>query len=137
MFYIDQILFVLITFLSAKEEVYGTWAYREYAAPGTIQSKLYHSFGAKLKIVTILLAAFAFSNSVLSFVLLAGINGFIYWLLFDIWYNLGTKQKWDYLGNEAVTDKKLKEIFGVNAGKKKAYACIAAIVVLNVIKIVI
>ena len=133
-FYIDQILFVLITFLSVKEEVNGTWAFREYAAPGTIQSKLYHSFGAKSKLITIFLAALAFKTNWVDFALLATINGFIYWLLFDIWYNIGIKQKWDYLGNEAATDKTLKKIFGQNAGRNKAYFCILVIIILNVIK---
>ena len=135
-FYIDQLLFVLITFFSAKEEKYGTWAFREYAAPGTMQSKLYHSWGIKTIITIGIVSAFAFKTGFLSFVLLGFLNALIYWLLFDIWYAMGIKQKWYYLGNEASTDKGLKKYFGKNAGKNKAYLCIIIIAVLNILFII-
>ena len=133
-FYIDQILFLLITFLSAKEEINGTWAFRTYAEAGTIQSKLYHKYGGMLIVIIGILAAYAFAGITLSTILLTLINGFIYWLLFDIWYAKGINQEWYYLGNEAESDKGLKKYFGKNAGKNKAYFCIASIVILNIIK---
>ena len=132
LFYANQLIFVLITFFSAKEEIYGTWAFREYAPANTIQSKLYHRWGIKTIATIGIVSAFAFNTGFLSFALLSFINAFIYWLLFDIWYAKGIGQKWYYLGNEATTDKRLKKYFGKNAGKNKAYFCIAIIVVLNI-----
>ena len=132
-FYIDQIIFVLISFISVKEEVNGTWAFREYAAAGTIQSKLYHRWGYIFIALVGILSAFAFNTGFISFVLLCFLNLFIYWMLFDIWYAKGINQAWYYLGGEADTDKRLKRYFGKNAGKNKTYMCIITILILNVI----
>lgn len=133
LFYVDQILFALISFISAKEEVNGTWAFREYAAPGTIQSKLYHRWGYIFIVLVGIISAFAFNAGFISFVLLCFLNAFIYWLLFDIWYAKGINQNWYYLGNEASSDKGLKKYFGKNVGKNKSYFCVSVIVILNVI----
>lgn len=129
-FYIDQILFILIAYISSKKEVYATWAYREFAPPGTSQSKLYHQYSGIIISIIMILSAYAFSHSIVNIIILSFINGFIYWLLFDIGYALGIKQPWYYLGNEASTDKLLK-----NKGKIKAYICVGFIVVLNLVHI--
>ena len=134
-FYINQLIFVLISFISVKEEVNGTWAFRTYAPAGTIQSKLYHRWGYAFIALVGILSAFAFNIGIISFLLLCFINLFIYWLLFDIWYAKTIGEDWHYVGNEAATDKKLKQYFGKNAGKNKAYFCIAMIVALNVVYI--
>lgn len=137
LFYIDQIVFVLIAYISAKEEVYGTWAFREYAAAGTVQSKLYHSWGLKFIVLVGIISAFAACTGIISFIILTFLNAFIYWLLFDVWYSKGIGQDWYYLGNEADTDKRLKKFFGKNPGKKKAYLCIASVVALNVLQLIL
>lgn len=135
-FYIDQIIFVLVAFISVKEEVNATWAFRTYVVPGTIQSKLYHAWGAANIIIFGIVCAFAFKAGVLSFIYLVLLNGFIYWLLFDILFSIGINQKWDYLGSEASTDSKLKKYLGKNAGRNKAYLCILIIGLINLLFII-
>ena len=136
-FYADQLIFAVIAFFSAREEKYGTWAFREYAPANTIQSKLYHSWGIKTIILMGIVTGFAFNTSFVSFVLLCFLNAFIYWLLFDIWYAKSIGNDWYYIGNEAFTDRRVKKYFGKNAGKNKAYFCIALIVVLNMLQLLL
>ena len=136
-FYIDQVIFVLLTFFSAREEKYGTWAFRMFAPANTIESKLYHSWGIKTIILMGIVSGFGFSTGVISFVLLCFLNAFIYWLLFDIWYAKSVGNDWYYMGNEAGTDRKVKKYFGKDPGKKKAYLCILVVVLLNGLYILI
>ena len=131
LFYADQLIFILVTYISVKEEIYATWAYREYAPANTIQSKLFHRWGAANIFIFMIVCAMAFSTSIINAIILSAINGFIYWLLFDIWYAKGIKQKWYYLGGESSSDNWLKKYLGKNAGKNKAYLCILIIVLLN------
>ena len=132
-FYIDQVIFVLLTFFSAREEKYGTWAFRMFAPANTIESKRYHSWGIKTIILMGVVSGFGFSTGFVSFVLLCFLNAFIYWLLFDIWYAKAIGEEWYYLGSEADTDKKLKKYFGKQPGKNKAYLCILMITFLNIL----
>lgn len=131
MSYVDQILFVLIAFISVKEEINATWAFRTYAPPHTIQSKMYHVWGACFITVVGIICAYAFGNNIKEYIVLTALNGFIYWLIFDIFYAKGIGQKWYYLGGEAKSDSTLKKILGANAGRNKAYACIIIIIILN------
>lgn len=131
MFYIDQILFVLIAYISAQEEINGTWAFRTYASPGTIQSKLYHRWGFVHMAFVGVITAWAFHTTLLDAAYLAVLNAFIYWLLFDIWYAKGINKDWWYLGGEADLDKKL-----INKGKLKAYICLAIIITINIVKLI-
>ena len=133
-FYIDELLFVLIAFVSTKQQVNATWAFRTYAPAHTVQSKMYHVWGACFTILIGFICAYAFGKDIKEQIILVILNGFIYWLLFDILYAKGIGQKWYYLGNEAKTDSKLTNLFGKNVGKKKAILCILIILILNIAK---
>lgn len=135
-YYIAQALFIAVAFVSVKEEINGTWAFRKYAPPHTIQSKRYHYWGWIFILIVNTLSAFAFSKSIAEFIITFFTIGFIYWLLFDIWYAKGINRDWYYLGDEAATDKWLKH-FGKNTGKNKAYFCIAIIIALNITHLII
>lgn len=133
MIYFNQVLFAIVAFISAKEEINATWAFRTYAPPHTKQSKLFHIYGGILIAMFGIVCAFLFGETVIERATLVVQNFFVYWMLFDIFYALMLdNQKWYYLGDEAASDQWLKSL-GKNAGKKKALICLILIAITNLI----
>lgn len=133
MFFIVQLLSLVVAFLSSKEEFYATYPYRESIAPKGKMSALYHKWGAAhIAYILLMLGFLAFGFSFMA-LLTAFIVALWYWLLFDILYALFIKKPWYYLGNESQIDKWLKRNLGVNeGGKTKAYIVGGLIIIINI-----
>ena len=136
---ISQLLMVLYIRFAAWHHAPAVNAMREYVpTPNPYEDPFHTNAWFQAAIVALCISLGLLSYHTFWWCIVSGVlSACYYWLLFDIWLNLGTYKNWDYLGQDATLDRLLKKIFGSRAGEWKAIILTALIVIINVLKFIL
>lgn len=133
---IAQLLMVLYIRFSSLHHAPAVNAMRNHVPQPNIYEDEFHFWSIFQAIVV----ALAISLGLLAYhnIWWCAANGFIcaawYWALFDPWLNKETGKDWDYIGEEAGTDRFLTKMFKDRAGEYKLVLCLLFIAIINAIR---
>lgn len=136
---ISQVLMIVYIRFASWHHAPAVNAMREYVPTPNPYEDPFHAYSfLQAAVVALCIVLGLLSYQPIAWCIVSGLlSAFYYWLLFDIWLNLGTHKNWDYLGNDPTTDSQLKKWFGNNAGRCKAILLSALIVAINILRWII
>lgn len=136
---ISQLLMILYIRLAAWHHAPAVNAMRDYVpSPNPYEDPFHTNAWIQAMIVALCIALGLLSYQPLLWCVVSGmLSAFYYWLLFDVWLNLGTYKSWDYLGNDATLDRWLRRLFSSRAGEMKAVILVIVIVIINILRFVL
>jgi len=133
---ISQVLMVLYIRFAAWHHSPAVNAMREYVPTPNPYEDPFHTYAwLQAAIVALCISLGLLSYDTIWWCIVSGVlSACYYWLLFDVWVNLGTHRSWDYLGKDPSLDRWLRRMFGSRAGEMKAVILVVLIIIINVLK---